>query len=164
MLHVRQLIPPLTLRKASGSVVRARDFKQKKNLVIAFLDDGCPLCEQFIRSLITHAAALNGMEAVAMLVFHEAPASSLTNELPPEIVAGVDVGTQGARLYFGEDGLSTRERHRRAIFVTDRYGEISALWTVAEHEFPAIEEILRALDSVEMACEECNPPEWPRDE
>ncbi len=59
MLRVRQLIPPLTLCTASGSVVHVWDFKQKKNLVITFLDDGCcPSCEQFIRNLIKRAVSV----------------------------------------------------------------------------------------------------------
>lgn len=164
MLRVRQLIPPLTLCTASGSVVHVWDFKQKKNLVITFLDDGCPSCEQFIRNLIKRAVDLSDKEAVLVLVFAKEPASSLTNILPTEIVVGVDVGSHGARRYLDDDGQCTGEFHRRAVFVTDRYGEIFALWIVAGDKFPAIEDILRSLDSVEMACEECSPPEWPLDE
>ena len=164
MLRVRQLIPPLTLSAASGSMVRAWDFKQKNNLVIAFLDVDCALCGQFIKSLIEHTAALNEKQAVVMLAFSQEPASSLTDPLPPGIVAGVDVDNQGARRYLGNDELSTHGLHRLVIFVTDRYGEISSLWIVSEHNFPAIDEVLRSLESVEMACEECSLPEWPRDE
>ena len=164
MLHARQLIPPLTLREAQGTPVHAWDFKQKKNLLIAFLDVGCPLCEQFIRSLVEHAGNLDEREAVALLAFRTEPASSLTESLPPGMVAGVDVGSQGARLFLGDDGLSTQELRPRAVFVTDRYGEISAFWFVAGHAFPGIKEILLSLDAVEIACEECSVPEWPIEE
>lgn len=107
---------------------------------------------------------LSDKEAVLVLVFAKEPASSLTNILPTEIVVGVDVGSHGARRYLDDDGQCTGEFHRRAVFVTDRYGEIFALWIVAGDKFPAIQDILRSLDSVEMACEECSPPEWPLDE
>ena len=36
MLTLRQLIPPLTARTAAGDTVRAWDYKQKRNLAIAF--------------------------------------------------------------------------------------------------------------------------------
>jgi hypothetical protein len=46
------------------------------------------------------------------------------------------------------------------VFVTDRYGELFAQWTTERHKFPAIAEILAALDHVEMACDECSAPSW----
>lgn len=58
MLHIRQLIPSLTLRDAHGSFIHAWDFKQKQNLVLAFLDVCCSLCGAFIRALANHAADL----------------------------------------------------------------------------------------------------------
>jgi len=57
-----------------------------------------------------------------------------------------------------------QELRRRALFVTDRSGEISAQWVVAGHEFPGIGETPRSLDLVEIACEECGVPEWPAGE
>ncbi len=36
-LLTRQLIPPVTARTAEGRIVRTWDYKQKRNLVIAFL-------------------------------------------------------------------------------------------------------------------------------
>jgi hypothetical protein len=46
------------------------------------------------------------------------------------------------------------------VFVTDRYGELFALWTIERHKFPAIAGIFAALDYVEMACDECSAPSW----
>ena len=66
MPHVRQLIPPLTLRTPRGRTVHAWDFKQKRNLVIAFLDVSCPTCEAFAQTLASHAADLREKEAVAL--------------------------------------------------------------------------------------------------
>ena len=37
VLRTREIIPPVTGRTADGAVVRAWDYKQKRNLVIAFL-------------------------------------------------------------------------------------------------------------------------------
>ena len=160
MLHTRELIPPLTPCEPQGSTVHAWDFKQKKNLVIAFLDVDCALCEQFIRTLIEHAVGLDEKEAVELLAFIKEPASSLTNSLPSGIIAGVDVDSRGALGFLGEDGPPMQELRRRAVFVTDRHGEISAHWIVGRHEFPRIEEILSSLNMVEIACEECGVSDW----
>ena len=164
MLHVRQLIPPLKLRTPQGRTVHAWDFKQKRNLVIAFLDVSCPMCEGFVQTLASHAADLREKEAVALLVFAEIPSPSLRDSLAPEIISGSDIGCHGIRIFLGEDAVSERGLSRRVVFVTDRYGEISARWVVGAHEFPKIDEILSSLDLVEIACEECSVPHWPVDD
>ena len=69
MLRNRELIPPLTLLVSQGRNVRAWDFKQRRNLVIAFLDANCSLCRKFALTLATHTEALDEREAVVFLVF-----------------------------------------------------------------------------------------------
>lgn len=160
MLRVRQVIPPLTLLTGEGKTIRAWDFKHKKNLVIGFLDAGCTLCEAFMRSLSARAAELREKEAVALLVLPAESALTMSSSLPPEIVVGTDIGNQSIRRFLSE--TETLAPHiNRGVFATDRYGEISALWMVPRHEFPAISEILGSIDLVEIACEECFPPHWP---
>jgi peroxiredoxin len=163
-VHVRQLIPPLTLRTPQGRTVRAWDFKQKRNLVIVFLDVSCPMCETFVQTFASHAGELRDKEAVALLVFPETPSPQWSDSSSAEIIAGFDIGGHGIQMFLGEDGLSARGLSRRGVFVTDRYGEISVQWIVGEHEFPGIEEILSSLDLVEIACEECSVPHWPVDD
>ncbi|MGH9739030.1 MAG: peroxiredoxin family protein [Candidatus Acidiferrales bacterium] len=164
MVHARELIPPLTLRTPQGRTVRAWDFKQKRNLVIAFLDASCPRCEAFVRTLASRAADLRENEAVALFVFAEIPSSVLHDSASPEIISGFDLGGHGRRLFLGEERLSACGLSRRGVFVTDRYGEISARWVVEGHGFPRIEEILSSLHLVEIACEECSVPHWPVDD
>ena len=88
MLRLRQLIPPLTLRTSQGRTIRAEDFKQKKNLVIAFLDADCTLCGDFLSRLAARAADLREKEAVALVAFLEPPLLSVAGNLPQEITAG----------------------------------------------------------------------------
>jgi len=164
MLKRRQLIPPLTLADAHGGAIRAWDFKQSKNLVIVFLDAHCAGCERFVADLTKHAAELADQEAVVFLAFPQEPSVSFTASLPPGFIAGLDLGGHGAQAFLGDDALPTQEGWKCAVFVTDRYGELSAEWAVRGHQFPAIGEILRALNSVEIACEECSVPDWPIDE
>lgn len=163
MLHTRQLIPPLTLTDAQGRAVRAWDFKQSKNLVIAFLDADCTVCDRLVGELAGHVAELEEKEAVVLLAFPRKPALSLTASLPPGFVAGVDIGGRGAQAFLGADASPGQQPRLRAVFVTDRYGEVSSKWIFEGHQFPAISAVLSALDLVEIACEECSVPDWPVD-
>ncbi len=160
MLSNRQLVPPLTIHTPDGRTVRAWDYKQKKNLVIAFLDTDCAPCEEFLRALVASAAALREKDAVALIVFLEQPAYRVTDSLPTGIIVGTDMPGNSARAFLGEDAFASRGFVRGGVFVTDRYGELFAQWIIDRHKFPAIAEIFAALDHVEMACDECSTPLW----
>ena len=160
MLRNRQLVPPLTIHTPDGRTVRAWDYKQKKNLVIAFLDTDCTPCEEFLRALVASAAALREKDAVALVVFLEQPARRVTDSLPSGIIVGADMPGNSARAFLGEDAFASHGFVRGGVFVTDRYGELFAQWTIERHKFPAMAEILTALDYVEMACDECSEPSW----
>jgi len=163
LLSNRQLVPPLTIHTPDGRTVRAWDYKQKKNLVIAFLDTDCGPCEEFLRALVANAAELRDKAAVALIVFLEQPARRVTDSLPPGIIVGADMPGNSARAFLGEDAFASRGFVRGGVFVTDRYGELFAQWTIERHKFPAIAEILAALDHVEIACDECSAPLWTAD-
>jgi len=161
MLRIRQPILPLSLHVPDGRTIRAWDFKQKKNLVIAFLDADCVMCADFLRQLAARAADLPEKETIALAVYLAPLPAALTDSLPKEIIAGCDMSGYGARAYLGDDAFSARGLVRRGIFIADRYGELFAQWTLAAHNFPTLEEIFGSLDQIEMACEECSTPAWP---
>ena len=163
MLRMRQLIPPLSLHTPEGGTVRAWDFKQKKNLVIAFLDADCALCEDFLRGLAARGGELRGREGVALVAFLVPPARGIMDSLPKEIVVGCDVPGHGARAYLGEDAFAARGLVRGGVFVADRYGELFAQWALDGHRFPGLEEIFGVLEQIEMSCEGCEVPAAPGD-
>jgi hypothetical protein len=163
MLRTRQIIPPLNLHTPDGRTVRAWDFKQKKNLVIAFLDLDCAPCEEFFRAVAARATELREREAVALSAFLSPPPERLSHSLPEEIIAGADVSGRGGHAYLGEDAFATRGFARIGVFVADRYGELFEQWVSAAHKFPPMGEIFRWLDYIEMACDECSVPQWPAD-
>jgi hypothetical protein len=163
MLRTRQLIPPLSLHTPDGGTVRAWDYKQKKNLVIAFLDSECELCEDFLRGLVARAADLREKGAVALIAFLAPPPRARTESQPKEIVAGCDMSGRGARAFLGEDAFAARGLVRGGVFVADRYGELFAQWSLAAHKFPAVEDIFTALEQIEMGCEGCEIPAAPAD-
>ncbi len=162
MPKTRQLIPPLTIHTSEGRTLQAWDFKQKKNLVIAFLHADCPACREFLAHLAAASRELADRESFALVVFLETPSRTLVEGLPTEVIAGTDVSGRSVRNFLGRDALSNRGLEQLGVFVTDRYGEVFAEWVVPDHNrLPGIAEIMSWLRQIEIACEECGVPHWP---
>ena len=159
MLRLRQIIPPLTARAADGRVVQAWDYKQKRALAVVFLHAGCRRCADYLERLRENAAELKDREGVALVIFSETPASH--ENFPAQIVVATDVSGKSQRAYLGEDAFGPAGQALLGVFVTDRYGELRAQWS-GPHEdaLPQPGEILEWLSQIQMACEECFPPEW----
>ncbi len=163
MLTLRQLIPPLTARALDGRIVRAWDYKQKKNLVIAFLHGDCRRCEQFLSRLAARAANLAEREAAALVIFPEQP-SRLLEELPAEVVVASDVSGRSQRAYLGEDAFGHTGQRLVGMYVADRYGELYAHWQgLSEDALPGVADVLGWLGQIQVACEECGVSHWPHE-
>jgi hypothetical protein len=163
-LQVRYQIPALTLRTFDGRSVSAWDFKQRRNRVIAVLRADSPKSWDFLKQLVAHAADWKEKEAVGLVVFQKVPLTGLPAALPPEIIAGTDDTGSSIARYLGEQALGGNDIERQGVFVADRYGELYAKWIVEKDgELPAVSEILKALEQIEIACEECQPTTWALD-
>jgi hypothetical protein len=151
-LLLRQLIPPVTARGAEGAVVRAWDYKQKRNLVIAFLHADCIRCDAWLAQLAARAADLSEREAVGLIIYAEAPPRVSVN-LPAPLIVASDVTGHSQRAFLGRDTFSPAGLDRAGVFVTDRYGELYAQWVERDaDELPAPREILSTLWQIEVAC------------
>ena len=163
-LDLRRMIPPLTARTTNGGVVCAWDFKQKKNLVIAFLHAGCAACEDFLRTLATRSADLLEREAVALLIFSETPAPCVVEHLPAQIVVATDMTGRSQKSFLGRDALGPAGQRMTGVFVTDRFGELFAQWVGAgDAGLAGLGEILDWLAQIQVACEECGVSHWSAD-
>jgi hypothetical protein len=159
---VRQQIPALTLRSLAGKTISAWDYKQKRNRVIALVSGSSPVTQRFVREAVAHASDWKEKDTVTLIVFPEAPPADLIGALPPEVIAGVDANGRSMRRFLGEDAFGPAGLERQGVFVADRYGEIYARWIVGiEDAFPSIAAILKALEQIEIACEECQTAQWP---
>lgn len=163
-LTVRHQIPALTLRTFDGRNVSAWDFKQRRNRVIAVLRADSQQSWDFLKQLIAHADDWKEKEAVGLVVFQRVPLRGLPAALPSEIIAGTDETGNSIVRYLGEHALGADGLERQGVFVADRYGELYAKWIVEKDgELPAVSEILKALEQIEIACEECHPTTWALD-
>ncbi len=161
-LALRQLIPPLTARTPAGKMIHAWDFKQRKNLVVAFLHSGCHRCEKFLGALAAHAVELAEQEAVALVVFPAAPPAFPMEHFPTEIIVAADLSGRAQRAYLGPEALDLAGQQRVGVFVTDRYGELYAQWVGAgEDALPGLRDVFGWLEQIQFACEECGVSHWP---
>lgn len=157
-LTLRQVIPPLTARTASGEIVRAWDFKQKKSLVVAFLHAECPRCGAYLEKLAAHCADLAERDAVSLIVFDRPPRAV---GLPAPIVLCADISGRSQLAYLGNDAFGPAGLQQVGVFVADRYGELFAQWQAADaHGLAGVREALGWLAQVQVACEECGAPHW----
>ena len=162
MLTLRQVIPPLTARTTAGQTVRAWDYKQKRNLVIAFLHAGCRGYEEFLAKLATRAAELTEGEAAALVVFPQPPPAALSESLPAQMIIASDITGRSQRVFLGSAAFGPAGQERVGVFVADRYGELYAQWAgQTENELPGVEDVLRWLAQIQVACEECGISHWP---
>jgi AhpC/TSA family len=151
-LLLRQLISPITARTADGAIVRAWDFKQKRNLVIAFPHADCTSCATWLSQLAERAADLSEREAVGLVIYAETPPRLAGNLEAPFIVAG-DVTGNSQRAFLGREAFGPAGLDRVGVFVTDRYGELYAQWAARDAgELPVPAEIFSALWQIQVAC------------
>ena len=149
MLELHQTIPPLTARTPTGHVVRAWDYKPKKNVVVAFLHADCRRCEHFLLRCAESAVQLTEREAVALVIFSEVPPAALTGNLPREVVAAAEMGGHAQRDYLGKDAFGPAGQQRVGVFVADRYGELVAQWVGGDDALPGIGDALSWLSRIE---------------
>lgn len=163
-ISLREQIPALTLRTPDGRTVSAWDFKQKRNRVIALLRADSPGTWDFVNQIVAHADDWKQKDAIGLVVFSKPPAAGMPKNLPPEIITGTDASGRSIVRYLGTEALGPNGQVRQGVFVADRYGELYAQWIVEKDgELPRMSAILKALEQVEVACEECQPTTWALD-
>ncbi len=152
VLRTRQLIPPITARAADGAIVRAWDYKQKRNLVIVFVHADCANCEVWLVQLAARASDLSEREAVGLIIYSEAPLRAAENP-PTPLIAAADVTGHSQRTFLGRDAFASSGLARVGAFVADRYGELHAQWIARDaDELPDPDAILTALWQIQVAC------------
>jgi AhpC/TSA family len=151
-LPLRQLIPPVTARTADGRTIRAWDYKQKNNLVIAFLHADCKSCGDWLAQMAERAADLSEHESVGLIVYAEPPPQAAQPIATP-FVAATDATGTSQRAFLGRDAFGPAGLDRVGVFVTDRYGELYGQWVAKDaSELPPLAEILSTLWQIQVAC------------
>lgn len=119
ILRTRQLIPPVTARTADGKQIHAWDYKQKRNLAIAFLHADCSDCTDWLAALAEHRPELIEREAVVLVIYSEAPARPLASPAP--IILATDSSSRSQIAFLGSEAFGSNGLARVGVFVTDRF-------------------------------------------
>lgn len=155
-LTVGELMPPFTLPSTRGGNVSLWDFKELRNLVLVFLPGGdCAECEEFIHSLLDHAASYEEEWSAVLVVVRDTEwhANALLEKLHPSLPI----------LYDKIGGvIETYTNCLPAVFVADRFGELLSQWIVGPGGlFPSQKEILDVVELANLECPECGAKvEW----
>ena len=161
MLKLRQMLPVLSLHVSDGRIVRGWDFKQKKNLIIAFLHNDCALCAEFLRHMALRSMTWRENDAVVLAATLAQPSRVLAESAKEDVIVGVDLSGRAALEFLGKQSLGPSDLVRPAVFLSDRYGELAAMWEVnGDHNFPEAGEIAKHLQHAEMSCDSCANPAW----
>jgi peroxiredoxin len=151
-LFTRQQIPPVTARTAEGRIIRAWDYKQKRNLVIAFLHADCPRCDGWLAQLAARAADFSERDAVVLAIYAETPPRG-ADLLPSPFIAAADAAGHSQSAFLGREAFGPAGLDHIGVFVADRYGELYAQWIAQDSEdLPATGEILSSLWQIQVAC------------
>jgi peroxiredoxin len=143
-----------------GSLVRLADYRDRSAVVLV-LSDERPETERLLREVAQHYEEIREKDAEILAIVHgsreEADALKRTLHLPYPVLLDEDGG-----LHHELGATSAQNRDAAAVCITDRFGEIFALFRTAEGAgLPELREILRNLEFISFQCPECEPPEWP---
>ncbi len=156
MPKVREPIPPLTARTSDGRVLRAWDYRQKKNLVIAFLHTGCRRCEAYRQMFVAQASELTDQQAAVLIILLETPSYLPSGNLPPQVIVATDTSGRSHTAFLGPEALGSSGQQLLGVFVVDRYGELCAQWILRDEDaLPGAALVLEGLRQIQAAAEEC---------
>ena len=153
VLRVGQLIPPLAARAPDGTPIAAWDYRQKRNLCIAFLHAECATCAGYLERLARRAADFAERDTLALLVLPKLPVPG--NSLPAPLLLTADPTGKSQVQYFGKRAANTRGVSLVGVFLANRYGQLSMQWLRADAcQLPSPEAILTGLRETQLAEDE----------
>ncbi len=159
---IGQRLREFALPSSEGKLIQLSEFRGRSSLALLLAGAG-GLGSSWLAKLSKSASLLEREEGrVLVLVAASLPEiqrSLRQNRLPFVVLADVD-----GRVHRLLGALPERSGAGAALYITDRFGEIFALWRTADGQtLPQPEEILEWFRYIGRLCPECAPPEWPKE-
>jgi peroxiredoxin len=155
-LEIDKVVPDFILPAVGGKQVGPRDFKQRANLVIVYLDlDRCGRCADYLRELADNYHVYRELETDIIAVSPQ-PVADLQSRIGamglPFPVLSDEQGQMGQVYLGGQAGAMVG-----GIFVADRFGALrTQILARGENDLPNQQSILDWLNLIEMECPECD--------
>jgi len=165
-LQLDMVVPDFTLPAIDGGQVSPRDYRQKANLVIAYLKlTQCEQCVGFLQELADNYHIYRDLDTEVLAVCPESVPELQARighlGLPFPVLS--DLGGQVGDVYLSRQPC---ESPVAELFVTDRYGALrTTMVACSGSELPNQQSILDWLSLIESECPECSdeePGQWPR--
>ncbi|MHB0871427.1 MAG: peroxiredoxin family protein [Chloroflexota bacterium] len=157
-LEMEKVVPDFVLPAVGGNQVSPRDFKQKSNLLIVYLDlQRCGKCIDYLREFADNYHVYRELETEILAVSPQSVSDLQsrvgTMGLPFPLLS--DEQGQVGQAYLGGQGVSNPVG---GVFVTDRFGALRAqMIAQVDNDLPNQQSILDWLNLIEMECPECGP-------
>jgi len=154
----RQCLRDFALRSLQGSTIRFSDYRGKASVVL-ILSDGGSEAEELMAAAARRYQELRGLNAEVIATVSGSGIKRLEAEqqLPYPVLVDED-----GRLYRELGAMDAQQQSAAALYITDQFGEVFAVYRSAEGErLPDFSEILSHLEFISFQCPECEPPEWP---
>jgi len=143
-----KLIPFFELPSAFGGSVSLWNLKAKKNMVLAFIPNECPICDEFLYTLTSayYQYETENTQILVIVCGDEKAASRIQDEVGPPFP-----------ILYDADGRITGEYTDRipAVFVADKFGELRRQFIPGPGEsLPSQKEILDVVELINLECPE----------
>lgn len=142
------MIPFFELPSAFGGSVSLWKLRARKNMVLAFVPNECPICEEFLHTFTSayYQYEAENTQILAIVRGGEKAASKVQDEVGPPFP-----------ILYDADGRITGEYTDRipAIFVADKFGEMRRQFIPGPGEsLPSQKEILDVVELINLECPE----------
>jgi hypothetical protein len=141
------LLPSFEVLSTAGQRIRSVEYRQRRNLLLAFLDE--PAREEYLGSLCACVAAFRACNAqVLAFLGYGYAAEGICYPFP--LVADPE------RRFWERFGIDAS-----ALVMTDQFSSIrKILWVPSTHPLPPVGEVVEWLEFIDLRCHECNIPLW----
>lgn len=156
--QLHQILPDFSLPSIQGEQKSIREFKQKSNLVVIYLDlNRCGDCVDYLREFADNFNIYSGLEtqilAVVPISLSELQ-SRVGNMGLPFPVLSDEQGEVGV-LYLANSPIPNPSG---GVFVADRWGELRMMsFGQSANDLPNQQSVMDWLSLIETECPECGP-------
>lgn len=147
-----QVLPVIALPAAGGAITRLSSYRGRRNLVLVLVGDaGCEGCRELLRALAGAYPEMQQEHAEVVAVLRgslgQAKEVARAERLSYPVLADEDGLAHAA---YGLPDATTDG----AVFISDRYGEVFAVYDLSETPHPSADAILEWLRFIQVQCPE----------
>ncbi len=157
-VQLHRILPDFVLPSLQGKQVSVKNYKQRANLVVVYLDlNSCPDCADYLQSFADNYSVYEGLET-QILVVTPIPIAELQSRLGSKGLPFPVLSDESGEMRKSYMQTSPVENPVGAVFVADRYGELRAMmFGRSTADLPNQQSIMDWLSLIETECPECGP-------